>query len=98
MPFAPQRHKFQTDDPRLQPIAEKVLAGERLDFKDGVALYRSGDVLAGLVTGLAAQDMPAFEAASGAVWLHGACGRVVGPGLIAEDLADALPQVLRALG
>src|SRR6201995_1708795 len=46
MPFAPQRHKFQTDDPRLQPIAEKVLARERLDFKDGVALYRSGDVLA----------------------------------------------------
>jgi aminodeoxyfutalosine synthase len=46
MPFAPQRHKFQTDDPRLQPIAEKVLASERLDFKDGVALYRSGDVLA----------------------------------------------------
>src|SRR6201995_5469750 len=46
MPFAPQRHKFQTDDPRLQPIAEKVLANERLDFKDGVALYRSGDVLA----------------------------------------------------
>ena len=46
MPFAPLRHKFQTDDPRLQPIAEKVLANERLDFKDGVALYRSGDVLA----------------------------------------------------
>jgi len=46
MPFAPLRHKFQTDDPRLQPIAEKVLAGERLDFKDGVALYRSADVLA----------------------------------------------------
>src|ERR1700689_5133888 len=46
MPFAPQRHKFQTDDPRLQPIAEKVLANERLDFKDGVALYRSADVLA----------------------------------------------------
>ena len=46
MPFAPLRHKFQTDDPRLQPIAEKVLAGERLDFKDGVALYRSADLLA----------------------------------------------------
>jgi aminodeoxyfutalosine synthase len=46
MPFAPQRHNFQTDDPRLQPIAEKDLANERLDFKDGVSLYRSADVLA----------------------------------------------------
>jgi ADP-dependent NAD(P)H-hydrate dehydratase / NAD(P)H-hydrate epimerase len=41
--------------------------------------------------------MPAFEAASAAVWLHGACGRAVGPGLIAEDLPEALPGVLRAL-
>jgi aminodeoxyfutalosine synthase len=41
-----QRHIFQTDDARLRPIAEKVLANERLDFNDGVALYRSGDVLA----------------------------------------------------
>jgi len=40
------RHSFQTDDPALLPIAEKVLAGERLDFDDGVALYRSGDILA----------------------------------------------------
>ena len=39
-----------------------------------------------------------FEAASAAVWLHGACGRAVGPGLIAEDLPEALPGVLRALG
>jgi aminodeoxyfutalosine synthase len=41
-----ERHGFQTDDARLRPIAEKVLAQERLDFNDGVALYRSGDVLA----------------------------------------------------
>jgi aminodeoxyfutalosine synthase len=46
MSFAPARHSFQTDDVRLQPISEKVLANERLDFNDGVALYRSGDVLA----------------------------------------------------
>jgi aminodeoxyfutalosine synthase len=46
MSFVPQRHAFQTDDARLRPIAEKVLANERLDFNDGIALYRSGDVLA----------------------------------------------------
>jgi len=40
------RHEFQTDDKRLWPISEKVKAGERLSFEDGLALYRSGDVLA----------------------------------------------------
>ncbi len=40
------RHSFQTDDPQLTPIAEKVFAGERLGFDDGVALYRSPDILA----------------------------------------------------
>jgi aminodeoxyfutalosine synthase len=37
---------FQTDDPRLRPIAEKVLAGERLSYDDGLALYGSSDILA----------------------------------------------------
>jgi len=44
--FHPQRHPLQTDDPRLLPIAEKVRGEERLSFDDGVALYRSGDILA----------------------------------------------------
>ncbi len=41
-----QLHAFVTDDARLRPIAEKVFAGERLSFEDGVALYRSPDILA----------------------------------------------------
>ena len=41
--------------------------------------------------------MPAFEAASAAVWLHGAAARQFGPGLIAEDIPESLPPVLRAL-
>jgi aminodeoxyfutalosine synthase len=40
------RHCFQTDDPALSAIAEKVQGGERLGFEDGVTLYRSGDILA----------------------------------------------------
>ncbi len=40
------RHGFQTEDARLEPIAKKVVAGERLSFDDGVTLYRSGDILA----------------------------------------------------
>ncbi|MDE2017966.1 MAG: NAD(P)H-hydrate dehydratase, partial [Hyphomicrobiales bacterium] len=63
-----------------------------------LATAGSGDTLAGLVVGLLAQGVPAFEAASAAAWLHAACARAFGPGLIAEDLAERLPAVLRALG
>ncbi len=41
-----RRHSFETSDAALKPIADKVIAGERLNFDDGVALYRSGDILA----------------------------------------------------
>jgi aminodeoxyfutalosine synthase len=44
--FQAERRPFATDDAKLQPIAEKVLRGERLGFDDGLALYRSPDILA----------------------------------------------------
>lgn len=62
-----------------------------------LATAGSGDVLAGIITGLLAQRMPAFKAACAAVWLHGEAARSVGAGLIAEDLPEALPRVLATL-
>lgn len=62
-----------------------------------LATAGSGDVLSGIIGGLLAQSVPAFEAACMGVWMHGETGREVGPGLIAEDLPEVLPAVWRRL-
>ncbi|CAH1670395.1 NAD(P)H-hydrate dehydratase [Chelatococcus asaccharovorans] len=62
-----------------------------------LATAGTGDVLAGFITGLLAQGMPGHEAGAAGVWLHGAAARALGPGLIAEDLPEALPGVLKRL-
>jgi ADP-dependent NAD(P)H-hydrate dehydratase / NAD(P)H-hydrate epimerase len=63
-----------------------------------LATAGSGDVLGGLILGLLAQGMDAFLAAAAGVWIHGAAADAFGPGLIAEDLPDLVPGVLRGLG
>jgi ADP-dependent NAD(P)H-hydrate dehydratase / NAD(P)H-hydrate epimerase len=62
-----------------------------------LATAGSGDVLAGVIAGLLAQGMAPFLASAAAVWMHGAAASAFGPGLIAEDLPELLPAVLRGL-
>jgi hydroxyethylthiazole kinase-like uncharacterized protein yjeF len=61
-----------------------------------LATAGSGDVLAGMIGGLVAQGMDGFMAAAAAAWLHGKAGEA-GPGLIAEDIPELLPKLLRDL-
>ncbi|HLU20384.1 MAG TPA: NAD(P)H-hydrate dehydratase [Pusillimonas sp.] len=57
----------------------------------------TGDVLTGIIAGLMAQGMTPFLAAAAAAWMHGEAASQFGPGLIAEDLPEMLPRVLRRL-
>ncbi len=62
-----------------------------------LATAGSGDVLAGIAVALLAQGMTAYDAACAAAWLHGAAASGFGPGLIAEDICETLPEALTAL-
>lgn len=69
----------------------------------GLATAGTGDVLAGLVGALLARGLPAWDAATAAVYLHGLAGdhaaaRLGQDALVAGDLLDELPSALRALG
>jgi len=57
-----------------------------------LATAGTGDVLAGMIGGLLAQGMPAWEATCAAVYLHGRAAAHAGPGMVAEDIPRALAQ------
>jgi hydroxyethylthiazole kinase-like uncharacterized protein yjeF len=55
----------------------------------------TGDVLAGVIAAMRAHGLPAFEAACAGAWLHGKAAELAGPGMIADDLAQAIPQAVQ---
>lgn len=63
-----------------------------------LATAGSGDVLAGIVAGLLARGADPAESAACGAWLHAEAARRFGPGLVAEDLPEALPGALRSFG
>jgi NAD(P)H-hydrate epimerase len=62
-----------------------------------LATAGSGDVLAGICTGLLATGLDPFTAACQGVWLHSSAAGHLGDGMIAEDLINAIPTALRDL-
>jgi NAD(P)H-hydrate repair Nnr-like enzyme with NAD(P)H-hydrate dehydratase domain len=76
----------------------QVLRSTGNDAVPWLATAGSGDVLAGIIAGLLARGQTPAQAAACGAWLHAACARQFGPGLIAEDLPEQLPAVLRDLG
>jgi ADP-dependent NAD(P)H-hydrate dehydratase / NAD(P)H-hydrate epimerase len=62
-----------------------------------LATAGTGDVLAGIMAALRARGLEPFEAACAAVWLHGRAAEIAGPEMIADDLAEAVPEALALL-
>lgn len=62
-----------------------------------LATAGSGDVLSGLIGGLLARGVPAFEAAAAGAWIHGEAGTAVGPSVLAEDLIGRIGPVVEAV-
>jgi NAD(P)H-hydrate epimerase len=76
------------------PEGRAVINGSGVPY---LATAGAGDVLAGLILGLLGQGLSAFDAACAAVWLHGYAAGKLGAGLIAEDLPEIMPEILREL-
>ncbi len=67
----------------------------------GMTVGGTGDILAGLVAGLLAQEKDLFKAAAAAAYVNGKAGdmllRKYGYGFTASDLVEKLPEVLKRL-
>ncbi|WP_298864350.1 NAD(P)H-hydrate dehydratase [uncultured Sulfitobacter sp.] len=75
--------------------ASRIVSAQPFKSTSWLATAGSGDVLAGFVTGLLARGFDALDAACIAAYLHFSCAEAIGAGLIAEDIPEALPKILR---
>lgn len=62
-----------------------------------LATAGAGDVLAGMIGGLMAQGMDGFYAACAAVWIHGEAGIRRGQGLVAPDIIEEIPAIMKEI-
>jgi hydroxyethylthiazole kinase-like uncharacterized protein yjeF len=62
-----------------------------------LATAGTGDVLSGIIAAMRARGLPSFEAACAGVWLHGRAAEIARPGMIADDLVEAIPQALASV-
>ena len=62
-----------------------------------LATAGSGDVLSGMIGGLLAAGMLPFDAACAAVWIHGETSKICGPGMVASDISEKIPKVLKEM-
>ncbi len=60
-----------------------------------LATAGAGDVLAGIITGLLARGFQPLDAATTGADIHTEAARHFGPGLIADDLPEQIPAILR---
>jgi hydroxyethylthiazole kinase-like uncharacterized protein yjeF len=71
-------------------------AAVNLSAPPWLATAGAGDVLSGIIAGLLAQGMPAWDAAAAGAYLHGRAAALAGPGLVVEDLLPALVHAFSA--
>lgn len=80
----------------------KILTRINWKANPAMATAGTGDVLAGMIAGLLAQELQPFDAASAAVYLHSCAGERVSAeigqaGLLASDLLPQIPRTLHSL-
>ena len=71
-----------------------LVNGEKFENSSWLATAGSGDVLAGMITGLMARNIAPLKCTVLATYLHLKAASLLGPGLIADDIPNTIAQVI----